>query len=149
MRKGAILAFALAAAGMLSLHATAQPPDNKGDKDKGPGGKGGFGGKGFGGKGGFQGGGFMGRMQPGQILPVFYQQQLKLTDDQKKAVADLQKDVDNKLDKLFTEEQRTAFKKMKEVGGRNGRGGPGGAGGGFGNGGFGKGRPKVGDKKDD
>ncbi|HEY2909453.1 MAG TPA: hypothetical protein VGI99_04365, partial [Gemmataceae bacterium] len=100
MRKGAILAFALAAAGMLSLHATAQPPDNKGDKgdkgdkDKGPGGKGGFGGKGFGGKGGFQGGGFMGGMQPGHILPVFYQQRLKLTDDQKKAVADLQKDVD-------------------------------------------------------
>src|SRR6185437_6046680 len=65
MRKGAILAFALAAAGMLSLHATAQPPDNKGDKgDKGPGGKGGFGGKGFGGKGGFQGGGFMNRVPP-------------------------------------------------------------------------------------
>ena len=148
MRKGAILTFALSAAFFLALTATAQPPG--GDKGE-PGGKGGPGGGGPGGKGGPGGGFGMHGGAPGQIMPVFLQDRLKLTDDQKKAVADLQKDVDAKLDKMLNDEQRAELKKMKEAG----PGGPGGPGGGFPGGPGGKGGdkggnppPKGGNKKD-
>ena len=67
------------------------------------------------------------RGTPGQIMPSFIQERLKLTDDQKKVLAELQKDVDTKLDKMLTDEQRAELKKMKEMGG--GPGGPGGPGG--------------------
>ena len=119
MRKGAILTFALSAAFFLALSANGQPPGEKGQP--GQPGKGGFGQPGKPGKGGF---GFGGRGAPGQILPVPVIERLKLTDEQKKALADLQKDVDAKLEKLMTDEQRAEFKKMKEAG-------PGGPGGGF------------------
>src|SRR6516164_6114644 len=46
------------------------------------------------GKGGFGRGGFA---KAGQILSTFIQDNLKMTDDQKKQLADLQKDVDEKL----------------------------------------------------
>jgi hypothetical protein len=68
---------------------------------------------------------------PGQILPVFLQDVLNLNDEQKKKIADVQKDVDGKLESIMNEEQRTAFKKMREGGGP-GFGGPFVAGGGFG-----------------
>ncbi|VTR91067.1 secreted protein : Uncharacterized protein OS=Singulisphaera acidiphila (strain ATCC BAA-1392 / DSM 18658 / VKM B-2454 / MOB10) GN=Sinac_2097 PE=4 SV=1: EF-hand_5: EF-hand_5 [Gemmata massiliana] len=84
----------------------------------GPGGPGGPGG-GFG-----MGGGF-GPPALGQVMPVFLQDQLKLTDAQKKQLEAIQKDVDAKLEKLMTEEQRKTFKAMKE----RGPGGPGGPGG--------------------
>jgi Spy/CpxP family protein refolding chaperone len=136
MRKGAILTFALTTACVLALSAQGQPPGgDKGDKGPGKGfGKGGFGDKGPGGKGGFM------RPMPGQIMPPFLAERLKLTDDQKKAVADLQKDVDAKLDKMLTDEQKAELKKMRE--------------GGFGPGGFrpdggrggDKGPPRGGDK---
>lgn len=137
MRKGAILAFAISAAFFLALTANGQPP---GGGKGGPGGKGGF------------GGGFGMRGQPGQIMPAFLQERLKLTDDQKKAVADLQKEVQTKLDKILTDEQRAELKKLRE----QGPGGFGGAGGkgGFGKGGFGGGRggkgapPPAGEKKE-
>ena len=106
---------------------TAQPPEG-GEKKKGEGGKGGFpGGKGGFGKGGF-GGGFGGGPQIGQIMPTFVQEQLKLTDAQKKDLEALQKDLDAKLEKMLTEEQRKTLKEMKERrpgGGFGGRGGPG------------------------
>jgi Spy/CpxP family protein refolding chaperone len=91
-------------------------------------GAGGFGG-GAGGPGGF-GGGFGGFPQPGQIMAPFLQQQLKLTDEQKKQLEDLQKEVDGKLDKLLTDEQRKQLKDMREGVGRGGFGGRGGPGGG-------------------
>lgn len=94
-----------------------------GDKgDKGP--KGGFGDKKFG--KGFKGGG-----QPGQILPPFVQDQLNLSDKQRRQVADLQKEVDTKLATILTDEQRAQLREMS---------GPG----------FGdkKGPPPFGDKKD-
>jgi hypothetical protein len=76
-------------------------------------------------------GGRFGFPKPGQILPDFMQDQLKLTDDQKKKLADLQKDVDDKLDKLLTDDQRKQLKEMMDrgPGGRRGPGGPGGDGG--------------------
>jgi outer membrane protein assembly factor BamB len=92
---------------------------------------------GFGPGGGGRGrGGFGGFPQPGQILPPFRQEQLKLTDEQKKQVADLQKEVDAKLAKLLTDEQNKQLTDMRAAFGR----GPGGRGPG-GRGGFMGGRP--------
>lgn len=105
----------------------------------GRGGEGGFPG-GPGGPGGFGGGrgGFGGMPQPGQILPAFMADQLKLTDDQKKKLDELQKETDTKLEKLLTDDQKKQLKEIKErgpMGPGGGRGGPGGPGGGRGPGG--------------
>jgi hypothetical protein len=54
----------------------------------------------------------------GQVLPSFLQEVLKLTDEQKKQLADLQKDVDGKLAKLLSEEQNKQLKSMREGFGR-------------------------------
>ncbi|HXY33106.1 MAG TPA: EF-hand domain-containing protein [Planctomycetaceae bacterium] len=83
-----------------------------------PGGPGGFGPGGP--------GGFGGPPRPGQILPPFLQEELSLTADQKKQVALLQKEVDEKLDKLLTEQQRQQLKEMRQGFGRGPGGGPGG-----------------------
>jgi hypothetical protein len=98
------------------------------DGPGGPGGKGGFPG-GPGGKGGFPGGpggpGGFGPPQPGQLMPPFVQEMLKLTDDQKKQLDAMQKDVDAKLEKLLTDDQRKQLKEMRERGpGGFGPGGP-------------------------
>ena len=121
-----ILAGGLFLASLLAVTSlsSAQPPG--GGKGGQPG-KGGFGKGGFG-KGGF-GGGFN-APQPGQIMPAFIATQLKLTDDQKKQVETLQKDVDEKLAKILTEDQQKQLKEMKDRSGRGGRGGFGGFGGG-------------------
>ena len=74
------------------------------------------------------------------------QEQLKLSDDQKKQLNELQKEDDGKLAKILTEEQNKQLSDMRQMftrgpggcgGGRGGRGGPGG----FGPSGFGGGRP--------
>lgn len=87
---------------------------------------------GGGGPGGFPGGpggGFRGP-PPGEILPLPLQNLLGLTDAQKKELAALQKEVDAKLEKVMTEEQRKQFKEMKDRGpGGPGSGFPGGPGG--------------------
>jgi hypothetical protein len=89
----------------------------------GQGGKDGFGKDGFGkGPGGKGGPGGFGRPQPGVVLPTSLQEQLKLSDDQKKQVAALQADVDTRLGKILTDEQKTMLKEMRE----RGPGGPGG-----------------------
>ncbi len=101
---------------------------------------GGFPGGGFpGGPGG--GGGAFELPKPGQILTNFLQEQLKLKDEQKKQVGDLQKEVDTKLDKVFTDDQKKQWKEMKDNPGRGGPGGPGGRPGGGGPGGPGGGGP--------
>jgi hypothetical protein len=69
------------------------------------------GGPGFGGPGLF-----MRLPSPGEILPAPLQEVLRLTDQQKKDLEVLQKDVNAKLDKLLTEEQRKQFKEMRERG---------------------------------
>ncbi len=75
--------------------------------------------------------------KPGQILPAFQQQMLKLTAEQKKELAELQKDVDAKLGKLLTAEQTKLLKEPRGGPGGFGPakgafGGPGGFPGGFG-----------------
>src|SRR5204863_1177306 len=102
-------------------------------QDQGPGGPGGRGpgrggpeGKGKGGPGGPGGrgpGGFGGPPQPGQVLPAFVQEQLNLTAEQKKQVEAIQKEVESKLGKILTDEQK---KQLKEMGPGGGRGRPGG-----------------------
>lgn len=74
----------------------------------GAGGAGGFGGPG-GGAGGFGGGG-----QPGIVLSNTAQTTLKLTDEQKKELEQIQKDVEARLEKMLTEEQRKQLKEMQE-----------------------------------
>ena len=54
------------------------------------------------------------------------QEALKLTDEQKKKVAELQKQVDDGLQKTLTEEQNKQLKTLKENAGRSPAGGPGG-----------------------
>jgi Spy/CpxP family protein refolding chaperone len=66
-----------------------------------------------------------GTPRPGQLLPGFLQERLKLTDEQKKQVEELQKDVDTRLDKILTEDQKKELKEMRERAGRFG-GRPGG-----------------------
>ena len=97
------------------------PPGGPGGFD-GPPPDGGPEGQGRGGPGGR--GGFGPPPQPGQVLPGRLQDELKLTDDQKKQIAELQKEVDAKLAKILTQEQLT---QMKQLRGR-GAGGPGGPG---------------------
>jgi EF hand len=90
------------------------PPDGAGPDDRGgPGGPGDGPGRGPGGFGPGGPGGFGGPPQPGQILPDRLQEMLKLTDDQKKEVADLQKDVDAKLAKILTADQQKQLKEMR------------------------------------
>ena len=78
------------------------------------------GGPGGGGPGGFRG------PPPGVIMPPPVQDTLQLTDAQKKELEALQKEIDAKLEKLMTDDQKKAFKELKD----RAPGGPGGPGGG-------------------
>jgi Spy/CpxP family protein refolding chaperone len=105
--------------------------------------------------GGFPGGPFPGGPpggpfqppQPGQLLNDRMQDQLKLTAEQKKQLAEVQKEVDAKLEKILTSEQKKALKDPATLFGGFGGFGPPGGGGGFGGGppggggGFGGGPP--------
>jgi len=79
----------------------------------GPDGDDGPGGGGFGGPRGF---GFFGppppRHKPGEVLPTELQNALELTADQKAKIAELQKEVTAKMDKILTEKQKTAHNTM-------------------------------------
>jgi spore coat protein CotH len=87
-------------------------------------------GPGMGGPGGP--GGFVMRVpQAGEILPAFLHDMLNLTGEQKKQLADLQKETDARLEKILTAEQRAQLKGLRDVV----AGGPPG----FGPGGFGPG----------
>ncbi|HTU92380.1 MAG TPA: hypothetical protein VMF69_20025 [Gemmataceae bacterium] len=71
-------------------------------------------------------GGFGPPPAPGQLLPPFLQDRLKLTAEQKKQLDELQKEIDSKLGKILTAEQKKQLKEMREGFGRGGPGGPGG-----------------------
>jgi EF hand len=88
-------------------------PDGPPPGDRGPGGP----------------GGRFGPPRPGQIMPMFMQEALKLTASQKKQLDELQKDVDAKLAKILTDEQKTQLKEMRPGRGPGGPSGPGGPGG--------------------
>jgi hypothetical protein len=70
---------------------------------------GGPGGSGPGGPGG-------GPPKPGQLVPAFLQDSLKLTAEQKKQLADVQKEIDTKLEKTLTAEQQKQFKEPQGFG---------------------------------
>jgi poly(3-hydroxybutyrate) depolymerase len=67
-----------------------------------------------GGPGGFAGFG----TPPGTILSPRVQENLKLTDDQKKSLEELQKEVDARLQKMLTEDQNKQLKDLKSNAGR-------------------------------
>jgi uncharacterized membrane protein YgcG len=103
-------------------------------------GRGGFGGgpgEDPGGNRGGSGGVLGGRPQMGVVMPNFVQDELGLSETQKKEVAELQKELDAKLNKILTDDQKKKYQEMKENPGRGGpngrgpggRGGPGGPGG--------------------
>jgi hypothetical protein len=94
----------------------------RGDGPPGPGG--------FGPPGGGRGPGFGGPPRPGQVLPPRLQQELNLTDAQKRQVEALQRDVDSRLEKILTDDQRQQLKEMRGRGpggppGQRGPRGPG------------------------
>jgi Spy/CpxP family protein refolding chaperone len=84
--------------------------------------RGGFGGAAPGAPGGFGGGigGGFARILPGQVLSAPVQASLKLSDEQKKQVEELQKEIDAKLEKILTEEQNKQLKDMQQGGPRRG-----------------------------
>ncbi|MHB1558959.1 MAG: EF-hand domain-containing protein [Isosphaeraceae bacterium] len=84
----------------------------------------------FGGPGGFgpppsRPGGFgMGPPRPGEVLPSMLRNRLQLTPEQSQQVDALQKDVDTRLERILTADQKAQLKQMRE----RGPGGPGGFG---------------------
>ncbi len=75
--------------------------------------------------GGFRGPGSGFGAPPGTVLSPRVQEELKLTDEQKKKIEQLQKEADAQIQKVLTEEQNKRLKDLKENAGR-------GFGGGFG-----------------
>jgi len=115
MRKLTSLLLPIVAAATLVVAAGAQPPGDAGkeNKDGGPP------------PGGFGPGGPGGPPQPGQILPSFIQEELKLTAEQKKQLDMLQKDVDARLAKILTAGQKKKLTLASQPPGPGNRGGPG------------------------
>ena len=88
---------------------------DKGDKGKGEKGKGDKGDKDKGDKGKGKGG-----PRPGVVLSPFAQDMLNLTDAQRKMVDQLQKDVDARLEKILTAEQRQQLRNLSGPGDKKG-----------------------------
>lgn len=66
---------------------------------------------------------FGGPPRPGQLVPAFLQGFLRMTDEQKKKLEELQKDSDGKLDQILSEEQKKKLKELRENPRRRGPGG--------------------------
>jgi hypothetical protein len=66
----------------------------------------------FGGRPGAGGPGSFGLPLLGQIMPAFVQDQLRFSPEQKKQMEQLQKEVDEKVDKMLTEAQRKQLKEL-------------------------------------
>ncbi len=60
-------------------------------------------------------GGFDAPPQPGQVLPSFLQDMLRMSAEQKKELGELQKEIDGRLDKLLTAEQKKQFKEPRPL----------------------------------
>src|SRR3954471_19102068 len=120
------------------------------DKPGGPGPRqdGGGGGPGGGGGGGARpGGGGGGQGGPGgggaHLIPRFAEEKLNLSEDQRKQIADLEKEMKDKLARILSPDQMKALEDARPP--QRGQGGPGGGGqggpGGGGQGGGGQGGP--------
>jgi hypothetical protein len=59
----------------------------------------------------------IGPQPPGQVLPAPIQTRLQLSPEQRKQVEELQKEMDNKLDKILTDDQRKQLKDIRAAGG--------------------------------
>ncbi len=94
------------------------------------------------GKDGKDGKGMKGGFKVGSALPPMLVDELKLTDDQKTKLAEIEKDLKTKLDKLLTDEQKKTLENFRP--GPGGPGGPGGEKGGKGGDKGGKGGEKGG-----
>ena len=122
--KSILIALALGASTcLIQAQPDNQPPGAPGEGGQRPGRRQG------GGPGGMQPGGF-------HVIPPFAQEQLNLTDDQKKQIESLEKETKAKLDKILTDDQKQKLKDMQQNmrrrfgGGQGGQGGQGGPGGG-------------------
>ncbi len=51
--------------------------------------------------------------QPGEILPRFLQESMNLNDDQRAQIAALQKEFDDRLDKVLTDSQRQQLRQTR------------------------------------
>jgi hypothetical protein len=98
----------------------AEPPGGGGGDRKGPPRDGPPGGPGDGPRGGPP------RFELGHVLPPFVRDQLDLTEEQEKQIADLEKEVKAKLSKILTREQLQKVRTMRPPRGPGGPGGPGG-----------------------
>ena len=105
----------------LTALATKEQAKDRADFGGGPGGFGGGPGGPGGGPPGFGGSG--GMPKPGDVLSPMFQQRLKLTDEQKAELDTLQKDVDARLAKILSSEQKATLKEMRDRG-PSGFGGP-------------------------
>jgi hypothetical protein len=61
--------------------------------------------------------------RPGEVIPAPLQNALQLSDEQKKKLAEIQKALDEQVDKLLTPEQRSLWKRIREGGPGPGPGG--------------------------
>jgi len=86
--------------------------ENRGGGGRGPGGPGGGRGGPGAGPGGSGGGGPL-----GMALPPFAADQLRLTDEQRRQVAELQKEVEARLEKILTASQKERLREMRGPGG--------------------------------
>jgi hypothetical protein len=69
---------------------------------------------GFGPPGGGPGGFMMMPPRPGEILPPMAQQRLRLTPEQKAKLAAIQKEVDERLEKILSDEQKKQLQEMRQ-----------------------------------
>ncbi len=96
-----------------SLHS--QPPDDREPPGGRPAGR----------RDGGPGAGRPGPWQPGKVMPPHVQDELKLSTPQKKQLADLEKDVKERILKILTDEQKRQLQTLRPPGPpEDGAGGP-------------------------
>ena len=119
-----MMVMSFVASSVFVMTALSQPPE--GGKDK----KGQPGKEGKGAKGGGKDGKGPPRFELGKVLPPFAIEELNLTKEQEKKIADLEKEVKAKLEKILTAEQKKTLETLRPPGGGpGGKDGPGGKGG--------------------
>jgi hypothetical protein len=100
MRRYLALAFSVAAVGICVMSASSQPPQGKGKKG-GP-----------------------GPFELGRVLPPHVRSELDLSTEQEKQIAELEKEVKQKLAKILTAEQQKKAESIRPPFGPGGKDGP-------------------------